>query len=662
MYDTTIYITGANDPCAQIIIKNLILLGFNNIYIEEEEYYLLSCDNVTDNNTELSILKIYNEYVNYDLLLVINKNPISCEKNMIVLHVSDKNASFFVDIRNHYIQDAEYIDHDIIPIIDINDNVIKTNGHNLKDGDTVYIDFLDKTFLIKVIDNRTIEIDSKLDKSSFVNGNISYIPKSVKIINDSKYYKLDKECENKYNPFFSNYISSKICFEIIKLSEGILIPLQGWNHYELNNDILLDDMIIGVYGQNQINDELLRNLSYLNVKRINIINSRGSGERLSFKSDAFESETPDWRSDSVSQSSEFETNLHDNIYSVNQITNENIILCCINNYEQVINVDKIIYEKEIPLIFFEIDHLMAKINAVIPYETDRLINVYKSKKEISYPECMIQNFPNLFDQTVLWAKDKFEDKDPLELFNDIFYNNIVKILETYPSTDVLFWSKGKICPKPIQFDSNNENHLKFIELTRERRVLEPSNQGSDSVSLSKNYENNKIEWIHCAASIRCNNYGLFKKDLVRTKELITNVKENILNMNSLISNIVVIEMIKYFNNIKLTKMDIDIGKNNIIQSELEKNNNITIANQTYNQWYKFKCSTHFKLIDFKRCYDDLFKIDITMITCGNRILYADFIQDNNDKLIHELIDSKNNILSLSTDDDTIELPDIFIVI
>jgi hypothetical protein len=124
-------------------------------------------------------------------------------------------------------------------------------------------------------------------------------------------------------------------------------------------------------------------------------------------------------------------------------------------------------------------------------------------------------------------------------------------------------------------------------------------------------------------------------------------------MDSLISNIVVMEMIKYLNKDKLMKIEINMTYNNIIRSELEINKNI---------WNKFKCTTNYKLIDFIKQYDKILKADITMVTCGNRIIYAEFIQENNDKLLSELINSGNNIFSLSCDDYEIDLPDIFIII
>lgn len=590
---TSIYIIGASDLNAQCIIRDLILLEFVNIYVNKDDYKSIDSD-ITP------LLKIYNNE-NYDILLFVNNEPTFFDKNMIVLRISDTTASFFVDIVDHDIYDEEYREVNIIPIIDVENNIIKTNGHNLKTEDVVYINFLDKVSIVNVLDNYKLEIASYIDKP-FINGTIKYIPKSKRIKQDSKYFKISKRIDNGYEPFFSNYISSKICFEILTLSKGILLPLEGWNHYDnklLNNK----DIIIGVYGQNQ---ELIKSLACLNV-RINIIDQNLPDIHCVTNEDNLEAQAD---------------KLHNNIYQVNEITNETIIICCITNYEQVIKLDEIIYDKEIPLIFFEIDHLSALINAVIPLETDRLINIYKTKKEISYPECMIQNFPNIFEQTVLWALDKFNNND--KLFNNLFHDNIIKLLEIYP--DKSFWIKGKLQPTPI---INDKIHTHFIELS------------------------DKIEWVHNAALLRCKNYGIIPKDINKTREIVTGVKETILNMDSLISNIVVMEMIKYLNKEKLMKIEINMRMNNTIRSELEINKNI---------WNKFKCTTNYKLIDFIKQYDKILNAYITMVTCGNRIIYAEFIQENNDKLLSELINSGNNIFSLSCDDYEIDLPDIFIII
>jgi hypothetical protein len=579
----SIYIIGVRDLNAQCIIKDLISLNFN-IYVNKEEY----------EDIEESIKSFINIYKNekYDILLLVNDEPISFERNMLVLHISDKEASFFINLINHIIYDEEYRNIDSIPIIDIDNNIIKTNGHNLKSGDNIYIDFLDNHFIVDVLDNYKIKIDSdQLDKP-FINGRINFIPKT-KIIKTSKspYCKLNKKLDNNYEPFFSSYISSKICFEIIKLSQGILLPLEGWNHYKINDFTINPNTIIGIYGYNK---ELINKISLLNINKINIIDSNNF----------------------------LENNLYNNIYQVNEFTNETIILCCINNYEQVIELDKIIYEKEIPLIFFEVDNLNATIDAVIPLETDRLINIYQIKKEVSYPECMIQNFPNLFEQTVIWAQERFEKNE--REFNNLFHDNIIKLLEIYP--DESFWTKGKLQPKPIIY---NDQYSKFNEIT------------------------DKIEWIHQTAVIRCKNYGIISKDINKTKEIITGIKENIFNIDSLISDMVIMEMIKYLDNNKLMKLEINMVNNNIIKSELKINKNI---------WNKFKCIQNYKLNEFIDEYNKLLQTNITMITCGPRIIYADFIPDNKDKLLSELINSENNIFSLSCDIENIDLPDIFIVI
>jgi hypothetical protein len=574
----SIYIIGAQDLNAQCIMKDLLSLNFSNIYVNKDEYEFID-------ESIKSFINIY-ENQNYDILLLVNNEPTCFDKNMIVLHISDKEAVFFIDLINHSIHDEEYRNIDIIPIIDFENNIIKTNGHKLINGDNIYIDFLDTNYIAEVIDNYQIKINEKKDKI-FTNGRINFIPKTKIIKEDSKYYKSTKKINSNYEAFFSNYISSKICFEIIKLSQGILLPLEGWNHYKINDFTIDSKTVIGVYGYNE---ELIKKLILLNVK-INIIES-----------------------DNI--------NFHDNIYQVNEFTNETIILCCINNYEQVIELDKIIYEKEIPLIFYEVDNLNATIDAVIPLETDRLINIYQIKKEVSYLECMIQNFPNLFEQTVIWAQERFEKNE--RDFNNLFHDNIIKLLEIYP--DESFWTKGKLQPKPIIY---NDQYSKFNEIT------------------------DRIEWIHQTALLRCKNYGIIPKEINKTKEIITGIKENIFNIDSLISDMVIMEMIKYLDNNKLMKLEINMVNNNIIKSELKINKTI---------WNKFKCIQNYKLNEFIDEYNKLLQTNITMITCGPRIIYTDFILDNKEKLLSELINSENNIFSLSCDIENIDLPDIFIVI
>ena len=158
---------------------------------------------------------------------------------------------------------------------------------------------------------------------------------------------------------------------------------------------------------------------------------------------------------------------------------------------------------------------------VIPFVTETYSASTDPEQEKSFPICTIKSFPNEIAHTIHWAMDQFEffNRAPstmnkwianpdyigelsqieqvsaledinlftikyptqtdglvgcarwaVDMFTENYHNQIVQLLHTFKpdhevAPGVLFWSAGKRCPQPMQFDINNSLHLKYIEAT-----------------------------------------------------------------------------------------------------------------------------------------------------------------------------------------------------
>jgi hypothetical protein len=297
-----------------------------------------------------------------------------------------------------------------------------------------------------------------------------------------------------------------------------------------------------------------------------------------------------------------------------------------NNLSKLIDEECFKFDK--PCIHCNITDMIGNIEPIIPFITDRYTY---TELELSFPVCVIKSFPNDIRHTILWATELWDalpkDYNAIDIFNENYYTNIIQLLETFPP-DVNYWTKGKRCPKPIKFDNDNPLHNDFVTLL---------------------LENNKNKWINIASIIRAENYGIY----VFNKK--NNEYKNI--MENIIYELSVLELNKLNN--KYNKTIIDYTKSELMV--------IPISLENHNKWIKYKYSENTTLEKFKNFYENIFKTTINIIVLNTTILYANFLNiDNQDKLLKDIIidhfgELKSNIIiTLLSDDDNVELPNIII--
>jgi len=318
----------------------------------------------------------------------------------------------------------------------------------------------------------------------------------------------------------------------------------------------------------------------------------------------------------------------------------------------------------------------------------------------------------------------------IDMFMENYYNSIIQLLHTFPPSKevvpgVLFWSAGKRCPKPIKFDITNNLHMDYIEattnllaitsglqekITREELIelikdykpceFTPKNMeiASNDSELEKikiidntNLEignksdftnkyipqefekdddkNWHISWITAASNMRALNYGIPNIDYQQTKGIAGRIIPAISTTTSIVSGLILLEVIKYingFDNIENYKSSfINLAEPILIYSEPISAPFIDVAGVKVNSWTKFEYHKDSTLGEFKLYYENIFKTNINIIIIGTSMAYADFIDDNvlSKKLSQVIFDILDEVPSnvsfiLGVDDDSKNIPSI----
>ena len=272
---------------------------------------------------------------------------------------------------------------------------------------------------------------------------------------------------------------------------------------------------------------------------------------------------------------------------------------------------------------------------------------------------------------------------------------------------VLFWSGGKRCPQPIIFDINNIQHIDYIEATThllarcsglsdnftrielcemisnykpsiftpiDKQIastdaeLEKIKQLNLSINSNTNLTTNlydytanfipqefekdddsnwHINWITAASNLRASNYNIPGATKQQTKGIAGRIIPAIATTTAAVSGLILLEMLKYLNGFKQVDLYrstfINLAEPVILYSDPIQASLIDVAGNKINSWTKFEYTTNSTLDEFKKYYEQLFKINISMIVIGNNIIYADFLSDESlNKTLYDVIADLNN--------------------
>lgn len=370
---------------------------------------------------------------------------------------------------------------------------------------------------------------------------------------------------------------------------------------------------------------------------------------------------------------------------------------------------------------------------VIPFVTETYSASSDPENEKSFPICTIKSFPNEIAHTIHWAMDQFEffNRAPatmnrwvnnpryiddmsatekalaesdinlfsvkyntvqditkcaewaVDMFVSNYCNNIKQLLKTFPSDHevtegVKFWSGGKRCPKPIEFDINNTMHMDYIEATtnllarvsgytqeitrdeiknmiatyipKEITTEENPSIGNPDMFkatfVAQDFEkdddtNYHISWVTAASNLRAANYSITIADRQQTKGIAGRIIPAIATTTSAVSGLILLEMMKYMMDIKdVTKYRstfINLADPLLVYSDPLVAGTIEVAGVKMNSWTKFEYKVDSTLEEFKKYYEDMFKVQISMIVIGTSMVYADFMENDMTKKLSQLI-------------------------
>jgi ubiquitin-activating enzyme E1 len=382
---------------------------------------------------------------------------------------------------------------------------------------------------------------------------------------------------------------------------------------------------------------------------------------------------------------------------------------------------------------------------VVPFVTETYSASSDPEQEKSFPICTIKSFPNEIAHTIHWAMDQFEffNRGPstmnkwianpeyvgqlsqveksiamedinlftfkyptqqdglvgcarwaVDMFTENYYNGIMQLLHTFkPDHEVApgvpFWSAGKRCPQPVQFDINNGLHLKYIEATThliarcsgildnftlddligmiasyepvkfvpkvmtiaasdaelaqsttqtipetEEKIQVGSSDGFVAKYVAQEFEkdddsNWHIDWVTAASNLRAGNYGIPQSDRAQTKGIAGRIIPAISTTTSAVSGLVLLEMVKYlcgFNKVDSYRSTfINLAEPVLVYSDPIEASQIDVAGIKMNSWTKFEYNKNSTLGEFKTYYEQMFKTNVSMIVVGSTMVYAEFL-------------------------------------
>lgn len=460
----------------------------------------------------------------------------------------------------------------------------------------------------------------------------------------------------------------------------------------------------------------------------------------------------------------------DNLSFTNNIMkNVTGVLNALDNIKARRFMDEQCFKFNLPLFESGTTGTKGNTQAVIPFITETYSASSDPEQEKTFPMCTIKSFPNEISHTIHWAMDQFEffnrapitlnkwiqnpdyinqlsqvekniAMEDIELFTftyptqinellgcaewavDMFNNNycesIKKLLHTFSPTHevspgVLFWSAGKRCPQPIDFDINNELHLDYIEATTHllarisgvddnftrqdlynnikdykptiKQELEsdkekefkfgiPSNFTDKYISqeFEKDDETNwHVKWVCSASNLRAKNYSIPQANYQQTKGIAGRIIPAIATTTSAVSGLIILEMLKYL--CGHDKIDtyrstfINLSEPMLVYSEPLKAQEIDIAGVKINSWTKFDYKNDTTLGEFKSYYEEMFKTTISMIVIGTIMVYAEFLgsESLDKKLSYVIKEHADNqdlsipvIFNLCSENELIDIPAI----
>jgi molybdopterin/thiamine biosynthesis adenylyltransferase len=187
--------------------------------------------------------------------------------------------------------------------------------------------------------------------------------------------------------------------------------------------------------------------------------------------------------------------------------------------------------------------------------------------------------------------------------------------------------------------------------------------------LDTNYH---IAYIHGTSNLRARLYGIPEVSFYETKGIAGKIIPALATTTSIVSSLIVLEMMKYVidKNRKIEDYQsyfINLADNMIIAGEPMPPKINKINGQNFTEWSKFESNADLTIKEFVSSMGQKFNTNITMVTIGRKILYADFDNKNENNNLKEMlktmeISGDKVSLFICSDNEELELPSITVSI
>lgn len=466
------------------VAKNLTLCGINLYLLDDDQvnetdqitgYYYNDIgasrhvclqSKLKELNPNISIELIENlETSNTDVVICINQDEeqIICynnfcrsyNKKFISLKSSNNTGIIFIDAgSSHLVTNISGENYEPIQILDIDSNCkVKTAGHEFQSDDVVMITNLqgenieqfNKKFTIEVLSKYEFKLNGLQPSSfKFINATANYIDKPT-YITHNKYsdqlatptmnFLSDKNIIEKYVHSDIEIISvnsimgSIVASEAIKLVTNKYYPISQWFTWcdpkldiKLAKQKLINSEIF-IVGSGAIGCELIKNLAFLDVKKItvtdpDIIEKSNLSRQFLFRNKdigKLKSEVAASTIKLMKPKVEIEFLSEkvgdENIGFTNKmLKNKNLtaIFNALDNINARRFMDNQCFNHNLPLFESGTMGIKGNTQPVIPFITETYSNSNDPSNEKSFAVCTIKNFPNEIQHTIHWALDQFE--------------------------------------------------------------------------------------------------------------------------------------------------------------------------------------------------------------------------------------------------------------
>lgn len=312
---------------------------------------------------------------------------------------------------------------------------------------------------------------------------------------------------------------------------------------------------------------------------------------------------------------------------------------------------------------------------------------------------------------------KYSDslEDQLKFWNEFYYenfrNNILQILNNYPENHVIdekpFWSNGKVCPqiphdilkydfilssikiseklygKEYDFEKIQLDTLEIIppKVSKNKVAIDEKDLKNqivlDDEELNVTCKNINIinfdkdieidyNWLYEGVKIRSKSYKLDVPDKLKVRQISGKIIPALATTTSIVSGLISLEILKYYNNCKLEDYRsyfLDTNINQMLYSEPNRVKKESYGDLEVSIWDKFIERDDITVEELINKYNKKFKTEISIVVSESQIIYAAFISEESDKLkkLSEL-NLGNNFEIVFSNEDELEFPIVYIKI